>query len=72
MPDPWIPEDAIMASSVYLSELGASAGGYTAERTAALKYFAGGNWSSPSNAFYGNQVMTRVAAIQANIDLLSQ
>jgi membrane-bound lytic murein transglycosylase B len=70
LPDPWNPEDAIMASSIYLGELGAGVGGYTAERTAALKYYAGGNWSSPSNAFYGNQVMGRVTAIQTNIDLL--
>ncbi|MEX2029259.1 MAG: lytic murein transglycosylase [Candidatus Paceibacterota bacterium] len=69
-PDPWNPQDAIMASSLYLKELGANAGGYTAERTAALKYYAGGNWSKPSNAFYGDQVMGRVTAIQANIDLL--
>lgn len=70
-PDPWNPEDAIMASSIYLGELGAGAGGYTAERTAALKYYAGGNWNKPANAFYGNQVMGRVTTIQANIDLLS-
>ena len=69
-PDPWNPEDAIMASSIYLGDLGASIGGYTAERTAALKYYAGSNWNQAKNAFYGNQVMSRVAAIQANIDLL--
>jgi len=70
IPDPWNPEDAIMASSILLMGNGAGAGGYTAERTAALKYYAGGNWNKPANAFYGNQVMARVAAIQANIDLL--
>ncbi|HBB49486.1 TPA: hypothetical protein DEQ22_00195 [Candidatus Nomurabacteria bacterium] len=70
MPDPWNPEDAIMASSIYLAELGAGVGGYTAERTSALKYYAGGNWNQAKNAFYGNQVMARVSAIQANIDLL--
>lgn len=69
-PDPWNPEDAIMASSLYLKELGANAGGYTAERTAALRYYAGGNWNKPANAFYGNQVMSRVVTIQSNIDLL--
>lgn len=69
--NPWDPEHAITASSIYLGELGANAGGYTAERTAALKYYAGGNWSKPANAFYGNSVMAKVTAIQANIDLLS-
>lgn len=68
--DPWNPEHAITASSIYLSELGAGAQTYTAERTAALKYYAGGNWSKPQNAFYGNSVMAKVATIQANIDLL--
>lgn len=70
MPNPWDPRHAIMASSIYLGELGASAGGYTAERTAALKYYAGGNWAKPSNAFYGNGVMQKATEIQANIDLL--
>lgn len=69
--DPWNPEHAITASSIYLGELGAGAGTFTAERTAALKYYAGGNWSKPQNAFYGNSVMAKVATIQANIDLLS-
>ena len=68
--DPWNPEDAIMASSIYLADLGASVGGFTAERTAALKYYAGGNWSLKKNAFYGDSVMQKAAAIQANIDLL--
>lgn len=70
MPSPWEPRHAFMASSIYLGELGASAGGFTAERTAALKYYAGGNWAKPQNAFYGDSVMKRVAEIQANIDLL--
>lgn len=69
--NPWNAEHAIMASSIYLGELGAGAGTYTAERTAALKYYAGGNWSKPANAFYGNSVMAKATAIQANIDLLS-
>ena len=68
--DPWNPEHAITASSIYLSDLGAGAGGYTAERTAALKYYAGGNWWKPGNAFYGNSVMAKATTIQANIDLL--
>ncbi len=69
-PDPWNPEDAITASSVLLKGNGAAGGTYTAERTAALKYYAGGGWSKASNAFYGNQVMARVEKIQADIDLL--
>jgi membrane-bound lytic murein transglycosylase B len=71
MADPWNPEDAIMASSMYLGDLGAGIGGYTAERTAALKYYAGGNWNKPTNAFYGNSVMAITVKMQTDIDLLA-
>ncbi|MEX0930178.1 MAG: lytic murein transglycosylase [Candidatus Paceibacterota bacterium] len=63
-PDPWNPEHAFMASALYLTDLGAANGGYTAERTAALKYYAGGNWNNPQNAFYGDQVMNKAQNIQ--------
>lgn len=65
--NPWEPKDAIMASSIYLGELGASRGGYSAEREAALRYYAGGNWNKSSNAFYGNQVMQKATNIQENM-----
>lgn len=68
--NPWEPRHAFMASSIYLGELGASAGTFTAERTAALKYYAGGNWAKPANAFYGDGVMQKATKIQADIDLL--
>ncbi len=71
MPNPWEPKHAFMASSIYLGELGASKGGFTAERTAALKYYAGSNWNKKANAFYGDSVMSKVEKIQADIDLLS-
>jgi peptidoglycan hydrolase CwlO-like protein len=38
MPDPWNPAHAFMASSLYLSDLGASSQTYSAERNAACKY----------------------------------
>lgn len=66
-PNPWEPRDAFMASGIYLSELGASPQTYTAERTAALKYYAGGNWAKPANAFYGDQVMAKAQNIQLNM-----
>lgn len=62
--NPWNPEDAFMASAIYLTELGASARTFTAERTAALKYYAGSNWNKQSNAFYGDQVMSKARNIQ--------
>ena len=65
--NPWTPQHAFMASSLYLGDLGAGAGGYTAERTAALKYYAGSNWNKPANAFYGDQVVQRADNIQKNM-----
>lgn len=65
--NPWNPQDAFMASAYYLADLGAGSQTYTAERTAALKYYAGGNWNKPQNAFYGNQVMGHAQDIQENM-----
>lgn len=66
-PNPWEPADAFMASALYLRELGAARGGYSAEREAALRYYAGGNWQKPANAFYGNGVMEKARHIQENM-----
>ncbi len=69
--DPWNPEHAFMASSIYLGDLGAVASSYTAERNAACKYYSGRACGVvKTNTFYGDQVMARVKAIQANIDIL--
>jgi membrane-bound lytic murein transglycosylase B len=67
--DPWNPQDAFMASGFYLSDLGAGAQTYTAERNAACRYYSGRSCSG-SNTFYGNQVMARVSDIQNNINIL--
>lgn len=64
---PWEPQDAFMASGIYLAELGAANGNYTAERTAALKYYAGGAWNQKKNAFYGDGVMAKARNIQENM-----
>lgn len=70
-PDPWNPAHAFIASSLFLKDLGAAKGTYAAEREAALRYYAGGNWNHPRNAFYGNEVMAKATDIQTNmIDLL--
>jgi len=68
--DPWSPEDALMATAIYLSDLGASAGGYSAERNAACRYYSG-KICNGSNTFYGDQVMGRVTTMQSNIDVLN-
>ena len=68
---PWDPADAIMATSIYLADLGAGAGTYTAAHRAAAKYYAGGAWASASGRNYANQVMAKVASVQQNIDFLA-
>lgn len=67
--DPWDPQDAIMASAMYLGDLGASGGSASAEKNAACKYYSGRSCTS-SNSFYGSQVMSRAGDLQTNIDIL--
>ncbi len=71
-PSPWNPRHAIMATAIYMDDLGAGAGTFTAERDAACKYYSGRSCSDPSvkNVSYGNSVMTIVTKIQNDIDLL--
>lgn len=65
-PDPWNPKDAFMASALYLGDLGATYGSYTAERDAACRYYSGRSCSDPKvkNAFYGDSVMAKAKNIQ--------
>jgi len=65
--NPWNPRDAFMATAIYVSDLGAKSGSYTAERNAACKYYSGSSCSSsrrPPNSFYGDQVMAKASSIQ--------
>lgn len=65
-PDPWIPRDAFFASSLYLADLGADAGGYSAEHTAAAKYYAGSGWRTRGQGYAGS-VMKHAQNIQENM-----
>lgn len=68
---PYENQDAFLATALLMRDNGASAGSYQAERTAALRYFAGwGNASNPSYAFYGDQVMQHTQRIQQDINIL--
>lgn len=69
--DPWNPLHAIVATGLYLSDVGASGGAYQAEHTAAAKYYAGGNWAT-SGQSYANSVMDKAARFQADINTLEQ
>lgn len=59
-PNPWNPEHAFMASSMYLTDLGAANGSYTGEVRAACKYYGSGG----ATCSYGTQVMTKAYNIQ--------
>lgn len=72
VPNPWEPKDAIVASSIYLGDLGADNESYSAQRNAACKYYSGKSCSQSKWATtYGNQVMAKAQNIQeAMIDIL--
>ncbi|OGG56137.1 hypothetical protein A3D71_02955 [Candidatus Kaiserbacteria bacterium RIFCSPHIGHO2_02_FULL_55_20] len=69
-PDPWNAQTAILATGLLMEDNGGGGGTKTAERRAALRYFAGGNWNNPRFAFYGDSVMQLADKIQAEIDIL--
>lgn len=63
--NPWNPEHAIMAASLYLSDLGAGLQTYSAEKNAACSYYSGKKCASSSDGnIYGNSVMRWVAKVQ--------
>ncbi|MEI6580586.1 MAG: hypothetical protein WCO07_00225 [bacterium] len=66
-PNPWEPEDAFMASSMYLTDLGAVGNSVSAQSRAACKYYGSGG----STCSYSRSVIALKNKIQADIDLLS-
>ncbi|MBY0376481.1 hypothetical protein K2P96_00720, partial [Patescibacteria group bacterium] len=64
--NPWSPEDAFMASGMYLADLGAVGTSQSAQNIAACKYYGSGG----TTCVYGNSVAKLKTTIQANIDLL--
>jgi len=72
LPNPWDPKHAVMATSLYMADLGASSGTYTGELNAACKYYSGRACDSqkPYNTSYGNSVIAKAEKFQADIDFL--
>jgi membrane-bound lytic murein transglycosylase B len=72
IPNPWNAGAAIMATALYLEDLGAAGGTYTAERNAACKYYSGRSCDTkkPTNYTYGNSVVSKADTFQTNIDFL--
>ncbi len=69
--NPWNNLDAFTAIALYMTDLGASAQTPAAERTAALKYFAGGYYNNPAFAPYGDNVLQFAAQFQQDINQLA-
>ncbi len=67
--NPWDPKHAIMATALFLKDLGAGAGGYSAEREAAGRYYAGGNWATLGMGYAGS-VLAFAQKYQEDIDFL--
>jgi peptidoglycan hydrolase CwlO-like protein len=74
VPNPWKPGHAIMATAIYMYDLGASSQTYSAERNAACRYYSGRKCDTkrPANSFYGNSVMKLAENIQNDIEYLKQ
>jgi len=63
--NPWDPEHAFVASSLYLSDLGAGLQTYSGEWNAACKYYSGARCGlRTGGTTYGNSVMKKAQNIQ--------
>jgi len=69
-PNPWDARTAVFATGLLMMDNGADDQTRASERRAALRYFAGGNWSKPAYAFYGDGVMSLADKFQKEIDVL--
>lgn len=65
-PNPWEPKHAFTATALYLRDLGAAKGGWSAEREAAARYYAGGYWETRGLG-YANSVLAIAQDIQENM-----
>lgn len=72
-PDPWAPQDAFMASALYLKDLGAGSQSYSAEKNAACKYYSGKSCGAVTGSnSYGVSVMNKATIIQEQkIDVIN-
>lgn len=70
-PNPWNARTAVFATALLMKDNGGDGGTREAARRAALRYFAGANWSKPANAIYGTRVLQHMDEIQAQINIIA-
>ena len=70
--NPWNAGHAIMATGLYLADVGAGAGGVTAEKNAACRYYSGRACPGTGGAIdsYGASVVGKANKFQQDIDFL--
>ncbi len=68
LPSPWLAEDAFMAASLYLTDLGGVGTSASAQLRASCKYYGSGG----STCTYGRNVQALKLSIQSDIDYLNQ
>lgn len=70
--NPWDAKHAIMATALFMKDLGASGQTYTTERNAACRYYSGRACDArkPTNYVYGDSVLKKAESFQENIDFL--
>lgn len=66
--NPWVAEDAFMAASLYLTDLGGAGSSAAAQLRASCRYYGSGG----STCSYGRSVQTLKIKIQSDIDYLNQ
>lgn len=67
--DPWDARHAFTATALFLQDLGAGKGGFSAEQEAAGRYYAGGAWAT-NGLGYAASVIALANGFQADIDFL--
>ncbi len=70
--DPWNAQSAIMATALYMKDLGAGKQTYSAERKAAASYYAGSNWQTRGALNYAASVLAFADKYQSDIDFLKE
>lgn len=69
--NPWVPQHAFMATAMFVRDLGAGKGGYSAEREAAARYYAGGGWATLGIG-YANSVLAHASDFEQQIKFLDE